>query len=202
VTRFVLASASPRRRALLAALGMEFEVIPSNADEIFDGPSPAAIVEHNARAKRDDIAPGLREPAVVIAADTLVFLDEHVLGKPADLDGARAMIRRLSGNTHQVVTGLAVIDTATGAKAEGSECTDVTFRTLTEDEIERFVTIVRPLDRAGAYTVDGPGSLLVAQYRGCYQNVLGLPMVRLDLLLRGIGVNLFDVLHPDRAVFL
>jgi septum formation protein len=202
VTRLVLASGSPRRRALLAALGVDFEVITSDAPEVDSGEVPAAIVEANARAKRDAVAARLDAPAVVIAADTLVFLDERVLSKPADPEEARAMLRRLSGNTHQVVTGLALCDTATGRCAEGAETTDVTFRPLAEAEIARFVDIVNPLDRAGAYTVDGPGSLLVARYDGCYQNVLGLPIVKLDKLLRGLGVRLFEALHPDRARFL
>ncbi|HPO12170.1 MAG TPA: Maf family protein [Candidatus Hydrogenedentes bacterium] len=198
----VLASASPRRRALLAALGLEFEVITSDAPEVDHGAVPAAIVEANARAKRDDVARKLTHHAVIIAADTLVFLDEHVLSKPADQAEARAMLRRLSGNTHQVVTGLAVINTQTGQTAEGAETTDVTFRSLTDAEIHRFVDIVNPIDRAGAYTVDGPGSLLVARYDGCYQNVLGLPIVKLDKLLRTIGLHLFDHIHPHLASFL
>lgn len=202
MTRIVLASASPRRRALLSALGVPIEVIPSGAEEVDAGAVPAAIVEANARTKRDDVARGLDAPAVVIAADTLVFLDEQVLSKPADAAEARAMLRRLSGNTHQVVTGIAVSDTATGRSAEGAESTDVTFRQLSDVEIARFVEIVNPVDRAGAYTVDGPGSLLVARYDGCYQNVLGLPMVKLDKLLRQIGVNLFALMDPRRAVFL
>lgn len=200
--RIVLASASPRRRALLESLGLALEVVVSDAPEVDAGSVPAAIVEANARAKRDAVMARLDRPAVVIAADTLVFLEEQVLSKPADLDEARGMLRRLSGNTHQVVTGLAVADTATGRRAEGSETTDVTFRPLQDAEIERFVGIVRPLDRAGAYTVDGPGSLLVARYDGCYQNVLGLPMVRLDKLLRQIGVELFSLMDGDRAKFL
>ena len=200
--RIVLASASPRRRALLAALGIPIEVIPSDVPECDSGAAPAAIVAANARAKRDDVARRLDAPAVVIAADTLVFLDEHVLSKPADAVEARAMLRRLSGNTHQVVTGIAVMDTATGRRAEGAESTDVTFRQLTDAEIARFVEIVNPVDRAGAYTVEGPGSLLVARYDGCYQNVLGLPVVKLDKLLRQIGVNLFELMDPRRAVFL
>ena len=159
----VLASASPRRRALLAALGIEFQVIPSAAEEHDAGTIPAAIVEANARAKRDDVATRLDTNAVIIAADTLVFLDEHVLSKPADDDEARTMLRRLSGNTHQVVTGIAILNTATGQTVEGAETTDVTFRALTDVEINRFVEIVHPVDRAGAYTVDGPGSLLVAR---------------------------------------
>jgi septum formation protein len=200
--RVVLASASPRRRALLEALGLAVEVIVSDAPEVDTGAVPAAIVEANACAKRDAVAARLDRPALVIAADTLVFLDEHVLSKPADKAEARAMLRRLSGNTHQVVSGVAVVDTAAGRGIVGSETTDVTFRTLTDGEIDRFVEAVNPVDRAGAYTVDGPGSLIVARYDGCYQNVLGLPVVRLDKLLRGIGHSLFDLMNPERARFL
>lgn len=200
--RIVLASASPRRRALLAALGVPFDVVTSGAEEVHEGTVPAAIVEANARAKRDDVAARLDRPAIVIAADTLVFLDEHVLPKPADRDEAFRMLRQLSGNTHQVVTGLAIVDTAGGRAVEGSETTDVTFRKLSDAQIRRFIDIVNPLDRAGAYTVDGPGSLLVARYDGCYQNVLGLPMVRLDRLLAEMGVDLGAHMNPDAASFL
>ena len=112
------------------------------------------------------------------------------------------MLRRLSGRTHQVVTGLAVTHTGTGVSVQGSERTDVTFRALSGEEIDRFVEAVNPVDRAGAYTVDGPGSLLVAKYHGCYQNVLGFPMVRLDELLRQAGFRLFDHMDADKAVFL
>lgn len=201
MSRLVLASASPRRSALLAALGLDFEVTPSCAEETFDG-EPTDIVIRNARAKRDDVAARLTGPAVVIAADTLVFLDGHVLGKPKDLDEARAMLARLSGRTHQVLTGLAIVDTGTGRHGEDYEATDVTFRRLTADEINRFARAVKPVDRAGAYTVDGPGSLLVERYAGCYQNVLGLPMVKLDTMLRNFGHSLFEAMDGSRAVFL
>jgi nucleoside triphosphate pyrophosphatase len=201
VSRIVLASASPRRRALLAALGLEFEVITSGADEIFEG-KPAEVVVTNARTKRDDVAAILDSAALVIAADTLVFLDEHTLGKPADHDEARAMLSKLSGNTHQVLTGLSIIDTGTGQSAEGYETTNVTFRMVTAEEIGHFVHAVNPVDRAGAYTVDGPGSLLVERYEGCYQNVLGLPIVRLDRLMRQIGYDLFELMDAERSKFL
>jgi septum formation protein len=202
VNRLVLASASPRRKALLEALGLEFDIVTSNVDEIVDG-FPSEIVVSNARAKRDDVAARLDgSDALIIGADTLVFLESHVLGKPCNLNEARAMIARLSGTTHQVLTGLSVLDIETGRAAEGYESTDVTFRGLSRDEIDRFVQAVRPLDRAGAYTVDGPGSLLVEGYRGCYQNVLGLPIVRLDLLLREVGLSLFALMQGDRASFL
>lgn len=199
--RVVLASASPRRRALLESLGLDLAVAPSDVEEHFEG-GPEEMVVSNARNKRDDVARRLDSPALVIAADTLVFRDGRALGKPANLDEAREMIARLSGATHQVITGVAVCDTESGAGADGAEATDVTFRELTEDEIDAFVETVQPLDRAGAYTVDGPGSLLVARYEGCYQNVLGLPMVRLDTLLRDIGFRLFEHLDRERATFL
>lgn len=198
----VLASASPRRYALLSALGIDVQVVKSGVEEVDEGAVPAEIVIANAVAKRDDVARGIKEPTLVIAADTLVFLDDHILSKPRDLDDARAMLTRLSGRTHEVVTGLAVVDTQTGRHVEGSETTKVTFRDLHEDEIAHFVHAVKPVDRAGAYTVDGPGSLLVKAYEGCYQNVLGLPIVRLDRLLRSIGHNLFEIMDGPRATFL
>lgn len=200
--RIVLASASPRRRALLSALGLDIEIIPSNVAEIDEGPEPASIVVENAKRKRDDVAsrPGL--PSLVIAADTLVFLDDRVLSKPRDLDEARGMLRRLSGRTHEVITGLAVADTQSGKRIEGHERTAVTFSELSDAEIDHFVHAVRPLDRAGAYTVDGPGTLLVARYDGCYQNVLGLPIVRLQKMLLEIGHDLFEMMDGPRAKFL
>jgi len=200
--RIVLASASPRRRALLRALGLEVEVVPSGAPEIDEGSSPESIVVENAKRKRDDVLGRLDSPALVIAADTLVFLDDHVLSKPRDLDDARAMLRRLSGRTHDVITGLAVADTQSGKCVEGYEKTGVTFCELTDAEIDHFVHAVKPLDRAGAYTVDGPGSLLVARYDGCYQNVLGLPIVRLQRLLLELGHDLFARMDGPRSVFL
>ena len=207
MTAIVLASASPRRKALLDALGLTFHVIVSDVPERFEG-TPTNMVVANARAKRDDVARrvpevlGTGQTALVVAADTLVFLDDHVLGKPRDLDEARRMLMRLSGRTHQVLTGLSIVNTSTGGEAEGSEATNVRFRRLTPAEIETFVHAVNPVDRAGAYTVDGPGSLLVERYDGCYYNVLGLPIVRLDTLLRGFGFSLFDRMDAARSAFL
>lgn len=200
--RLVLASASPRRRALLAALGLDFDVVTSHAPEMEDGLPPEQLVIANACVKRDDVARRLVEPSLVIAADTLVFLGAQTLSKPADLDEARQMLKRLSGRTHAVLTGLALMDTESESMAEGFERTEVTFRDLSDEEIAHFVHAVRPVDRAGAYTVDGPGSLLVRAYSGCYQNVLGLPMVRLDMLMRQLGCNLFDLMDRSRADFL
>jgi septum formation protein len=200
--RFILASGSPRRRALLEALGLHVDVVPSNAPEVDDGHDPTTLVLANARAKRDAVAPHIEGPGVIIAADTLVFLQGQVLSKPKDPAEAFSMLRRLSGNTHQVVTGIALLHLASGTRVEGFETTAVTFRTLSDNEILRFIEVVQPFDRAGGYTVDGPGSLLVARYEGCYLNVLGLPIARLDTLLREVGVNLFDHIDRHRARFL
>jgi septum formation protein len=201
VKTIILASGSPRRKALLEALGLKLTVITSDADEIFEG-IPADIVVRNAEAKRDEVLPRIEEDALVIAADTLVFKDDHVMGKPRDLDEAKVMVRRLSGATHRVLTGVAVADTGAGSRAAGYESTEVTFRELSAAEIDAFVHAVNPVDRAGAYTIEGPGSLLVARYDGCYQNVLGLPIVRLDRLLRELGHSLFDLMDASRSRFL
>mgnify|MGYP002630213688 CR=1 FL=1 len=198
----ILASGSPRRRALLAALGVEFEVRTSTAEEPNCGATPTAMVEENARIKCMDVAAGVDGDTVVIGADTLVFYGDAVLTKPKDKADAFRMLRMLSGNTHAVVTGLAVLHTGTGKTILGSESTAVTFRELCDAEIQRFIEVVNPLDRAGAYTIDGPGTLLVSGYAGCYQNVLGFPMVRLDEMLRQHGVQLFNELHAERAQFL
>lgn len=197
----VLASASPRRKALLRALGLWVEIAPSRAVETLDG-IPREVALRNARAKRDDIASQHDSPAIIIGADTIVVLDDIVLGKPLDLNEARFMLAQLSGKTHTVLTGVAVVNTATGQEAGDVEETNVTFRTLSGEEIGRFIEAVNPLDRAGAYTVDGPGSLLIERYEGCYQNVLGLPIARLDALLRAIGDNLFSRIDPQNALFL
>jgi septum formation protein len=198
----LLASASPRRRALLAALGTSFDVWAAQAEEVDEGESPEMIVIANAERKCRAAAQCHPGHDLIISADTLVFLGNEVLSKPGDLAEARAMIRRLSGNTHHVVTGLAIYDRASNRYVTGSETTGVRFRELSDEEIACFVETVRPLDRAGSYTVDGPGSLLVAAYEGCYQNVLGLPLVRLDLILRTLGYNLFEMINGDAARFL
>ncbi|MFP6583732.1 MAG: Maf family protein [Candidatus Hydrogenedentota bacterium] len=199
--QLVLASKSPRRQALLEQLGLNIEVRASHVEETGIG-TPSEIALTNAQLKCAAVAEASCSDELVIAADTIVVHQGTVLEKPATLDEARSMLTRLSGDTHEVLTALVLFNASTHTSYEAVEITEVTFRELTQQEIERFVSIVKPLDRAGAYTVDGPGSLLVERYDGCYYNVLGLPLVRLNQLLSDAGFNLFAAIDPLKTQFL
>ena len=183
----VLASASPRRRALLGQLGLAFEVRPTDADETWPADLPAgraaeAVAMRKARAVD---APG----AVVLAADTVVVLEGEVLGKPADSLEAAATLRRLSGRTHDVVTALAL--RYGGRETTAHETTAVTFADLEDAEVEAYVATGSPLDKAGSYGIqDDLGALLVARIEGDYFNVVGLPLRRLYTVLRGFVPDL------------
>lgn len=196
-----MASGSARRRALLEQLGLEIDVRVSDVEETGSG-TPEEAVLANARLKCDAVAADAASDELVIAADTIVVLEEEILQKPESLDEAYFMLQRLSGNTHQVLTAVAVRDVGPDRAGEAVVSTGVTFRELAAHEIDRFIEIVQPLDRAGAYTVDGPGSLLVAGYSGCYYNVLGLPLVRLHELLLTLGIDLFTEIDGTRSRFL
>jgi len=179
----VLASGSPRRRELLAAAGVEFEVRPSTAEELHDATLPLAeLCERNAELKARAVpAPG----AWVIAADTLVGIDGEPLGKPSDLGLARAMLRRLSGRVHEVVTGVCLVDPA-GRLERFHERTEVRFRAFGEEVIEAYFGVVDPLDKAGAYGIQEHGEMLVAELWGDRDNVVGLPLAA---VLRRLGVD-------------
>jgi septum formation protein len=190
--RLILASASPRRRELLALLGHRYEVVPSAYDEVLPDyhPDPAALARHLAAEKALDVAPA-HPGALVIGADTIVALGDRVYGKPVDGADAARMLRELSGRTHQVFTGVAVVDTRVpGAEPHGfSSGTDVVFRELEDAEIRAYVATGEPLDKAGGYAIQGYGAVLIQGIRGDYPNVVGLPLTPLALLLRGLGVS-------------
>lgn len=188
--KFVLASASPRRLALLAQVGIKAEVCPSNFVEI-TGVSISApeVVSTNALGKGREVLQSLQKSAVVIAADTVVVLDGQILGKPKDSADARNMLRLLSGRKHKVMTGVAVFHNA--KELVDVVTTVVSFRQLTETEIESYVETGEPLDKAGGYGIQGCGALLVDTIDGCYNNVVGLPLTRLYQMLKSLEVNLF-----------
>jgi septum formation protein len=184
--RVILASASPRRRELLTLVGIAHDVRPADIDEsLLPGETPVGHSERLARAKAHTIAE--REPhAVVIAADTIVVLDGDILGKPRDRADAAKMLRRLGGRTHEVYTAIAVARDA--ATVSAVERVAVTFRGLSEDEIIQYVDTGEPMDKAGAYGIQGFGATIVDRVEGDYLSVMGLGLRRLVALLAEVGV--------------
>jgi septum formation protein len=182
--RFVLASQSPRRQQLLQLLRVPFTVRPADIDEAMDpNLPPQQEVARVCRAKAE--ATPREEEDVVIAADTIVVLEGKVLGKPADPEDAAAMLRSLSGRDHQVMTGLTVVR---GHRAiTHTEITDVHFRPLTEEEILSYVQTGEPMDKAGSYGIQGFAAPFVEGIRGDYYNVMGLPVCRLQQMLRQLA---------------
>lgn len=184
--RVILASASPRRRELLALIGIAHEVMPANVDESErTGEAPPAYVERLAREKARAIA-AMHPDAVVIAADTTVVLGDDILAKPSDNADAERMLARLSGHTHEVCTGIAV--EYRGRIASAVERVAVTFRSLTPREITEYVATGEPLDKAGAYGIQGFGATIVERVDGDYFSVMGLGLRRLVQLLGQLGV--------------
>jgi septum formation protein len=186
----ILASASPRRRELLAGLGVSFAVVPSAIDEdLGPAPSLAQAVADLAGRKARAVAGGLGT-GLVLGADTTVVLDGEVLGKPADPGDAVRMLRRLSGRTHRVITGVALVDAASGRAEQSAVTSAVRMRDLSDDKIAAYVATGEPLDKAGGYAVQGKGGALVATVEGCYANVVGLPLCETAALLGRFGVAL------------
>jgi len=173
----------------LERLGLEFRTVPAEIDErpIAEGiRDPVRLVKALAEAKARAVARAHPE-ALVIGADTVVVLDGDILGKPSDESEACEMLSRLSGRTHHVYTGVAVVDGTSGRSQACAEVTAVTFGRLTEDLIDRYVRTGEPLDKAGAYGIQGLGATLVERVEGCYFNVVGLPLFRLARLLEAFG---------------
>lgn len=192
--RVILASSSPRRHELLNLIGIAHEVYPSNVDESpLDGESPTAHAERLALAKATAIA-RVETNAVVVAADTVVVVDGDTLGKPRNAEDAQAMLQRLSGRTHTVVTAVAAAHGP--AVYSDVEQVAVTFRPLTASEISAYVATGEPLDKAGAYGIQGYGATIVERIDGDYFAVMGLAIARLLRLCARLGFDYrFDGLH-------
>jgi septum formation protein len=187
-TDVILASASPRRKELLCLLFDKFRVVPSEFDESNVPPElgPTEHVVYSSQMKARDVA--ARYPdSLVIAADTVVVVDGTILGKPADTEDATRMLRLLGGRVHQVYTGVSIA--ARGAERNGFECTDVAFRELDDDIIARYIATGEPMDKAGAYAIQGKGSVLIKGISGCYFNVVGLPIYLLSKLLEEFDIR-------------
>ncbi len=188
----VLASASPRRAALLRQLGIKFQIKPSNiAEENFNNiTEPSTLVKALAKTKAETIASQLTN-ALVIGADTIVTLENRILGKPKDAAEAKEMLRLLSGKEHSVFTGLAIIDTPKQRSQVVALETKVLFRELKEREIDAYVASGDSLDKAGAYGIQGKGATLVESIKGCYFNVVGLPLQKLVLMLEDFQFSIW-----------
>jgi septum formation protein len=187
-SRLILASASPRRKELLAELGLPFEIIPAEVVE-HEAPDadPREMVRHNAALKADWVA--ARHPgATVIGADTTVFVGSTVLNKPRDGTEARAMLRMLSGTTHTVFTGLAVRRGRDGLKLDQGVASEVTFKKFGDDVIELYLSRVHTLDKAGGYAIQEHSDLIVAGFTGSLTNIIGMPVEEMKQLLTRAGL--------------
>lgn len=187
--KIILASGSPRRRELLAQIGMEFEICVSNAEEIYTGTVPVEIVKELALVKASNVAKERdSRDEIVIGADTIVVLDDKILGKPADKEDAFRMLSALQGRAHEVYTGVAVLNYNSEGKAETilhAEETRVFVHAMTEEEILSYVASGEPMDKAGAYGIQGRFAAYIDRIEGDYFNVVGLPLARLYHFLRG-----------------
>ncbi|MEJ2658025.1 MAG: Maf family protein [Desulfobacterales bacterium] len=184
----ILASTSPRRRSLLEQAGLKFSVIPSNIDE---NKIPLAEPETYARilseAKADSVSQKYPNKWV-IGADTIVLKNGTILGKPETMDDARSMLKQLSGQTHQVLTGYAIVCKAKNKKFSETIKTDVLFKQLTDEEIEWYIRTKEPFDKAGSYAIQGLGTFLVKSIHGSYTNVVGLPVCEIIEFLIKEGI--------------
>lgn len=188
----ILASASPRRAEILNQLGLEFQVIPSDFSEVIPKSSvfPEELVTELALHKASDVA-GKLERGLVIGADTLVVLGDTIFGKPSNPDEAVKMLAALNGKTHSVYTGLAMIQVSTDRTEIGYSETKVKFRKVTQEEIHSYVATGEPLDKAGAYGIQGKGGVLVEGIEGCYFNVVGLPVSKTVEMLSKFQISVW-----------
>jgi len=181
----VLASASPRRQALLKQIGLKFTVHPSGIDEdSIQSSSPADHVLTLSRKKAIEVAKKY-DDAIIISADTIVVFEGEIINKPKDPNEAKQMLRKLSGKTHQVYTGFTILDAKNGKFISDFEVTDVKFRELNDDEIDEYVATGSQLDKAGAYGIqDDYGAVFVERINGCFYNVVGFPLTRFYLRMK------------------
>jgi len=175
---------------LLQQIGLEFTCCPADIREEWSNTeSPEDLAQNLACRKAEEVA-GRLDTGIVIAADTLVVVDAMIMGKPANREEALSMLSRLSGRRHQVITGICVMDVRDKLPDKAAELTDVFFRSLTPVEIDNYLDSGEWVDKAGSYAIQGRGALLVARIEGCYFNVVGLPLSRLNMMLRKRGVDL------------
>ncbi|MGC8971770.1 MAG: Maf family protein [bacterium] len=183
--KLILASSSPRRIELLSKLGIDFEVIPSNVEEPdpLPGEDPISFVKRVSEIKADKVRQTVKE-GIILGTDTIVELSRLILGKPIDRNSAKGMLKLLSGRIHRVVTGFTIIDCRKRKLISDAAITAVKFRRLREEDIEDYLEKGEYMDKAGAYAIQGYGSNFIEYIKGCYYNVMGLPLERITEVLR------------------
>ncbi|MDU5880981.1 MAG: Maf-like protein [Clostridium perfringens] len=190
--KVILASKSPRRVEILEKIVKEFEVVQSNFDENtidFKG-DIAKYVKDLSRNKAIEVSKRLNEPSIVIAADTVVFQDGKVLEKPKNEEDAFSMLSSLSGNTHKVYSGICLINTYDDTVVTDCDCTEVRFSELNPRQIRNYINSGEPMDKAGAYGIQGLGGAFVEGIKGCYYNVMGLPLNKLYKALENYDITI------------
>jgi septum formation protein len=186
--KLILASASLRRAEILRAAGIPFTVLSSAVDETpLPGETATDIVRRLAAAKAELVAARAVGPAIVIAADTVVALDGTLMGKPRTSDDARQMLEKLSGRTHSVITGVALVRLPDAERREFTDVTQVHFTALSDEDIVKYLASGEPFDKAGAYAIQGIAGRFIPRVDGCYFNVVGLPLARLCRELSALG---------------
>ena len=187
--RIILASASPRRKELLEKIGLKFEVDASNCvEEVDPALEPDELTRRISLTKAKSVAPRYKD-ALIIAADTIGVIGKKLLGKPQTVDEARKMLAQISGKSHEVITGFTVLDTTTNKVFSGTVNTKVYIKKLTTQEIDAYVQTGEPMDKAGAYGIQGLGAVIVEKIEGDYYNVVGLPLSALAEVLKEFGIN-------------
>lgn len=187
----ILASASPRRRELLERAGIPFTVCPSQGEEQITVSDPAEVVEELSEQKAREVFLKTEGDILVIGADTVVAVNGKILGKPKDQEEAKQMLRSIQGDSHEVYTGVTLLDREEGQERQRTfhVMTKVVFYPMSEEEIQRYVDTKEPLDKAGAYGIQGKAGIFVKEIRGDYNNVVGLPVARLYQELKEMGIN-------------
>lgn len=188
--KIILASSSPRRIEILKNLGIEFDIVPSNYEEVIANKLPEDLVCYLAKSKALEVSLRVEVESLIIAADTMVFVDKKPLGKPHTGNAAYCMLKSLSGRKHDVITGICLLSKKSNKIYVDYEVTNVLFKELSDEEIWSYIGTGEPLDKAGAYGIQGFGGLFVKRIEGCYFNVVGLPIYKLYNGLREMGVNL------------
>ncbi|GMQ64986.1 Maf family protein [Vallitalea maricola] len=190
----ILASKSPRRKELLERLNLDFDVKVSQVDEeSFEQDLPWKFVEKLAYEKANSVSKLADNDSLVIGCDTVVVYEDKILGKPGDIGQARDYLEKLSGKKHLVYTGIAILDKNSNEKYISHEMTEVYMKELNEEEITCYIRTGEPLDKAGAYGIQGVGSILIEKINGDYYNVMGLPLNKLYKGLSKLGVNYFQI---------